>query len=213
MQWSDGVFRCSPLGIDDCVVWWDAVAAIGSIIGVVATVILGVFTYRLGVAANRASKMALRLSENADAVRARDRQREADVIMQFLRSEFAWTANNIQAFLRLLRPNEVTTWGFSEEQKAALMEMLPSLQMMETQSQLPRLHVLSDEHLKVLAKVLSQCRMFFRFLERFSDPEEFDRGMPAGLEGFIEEGPKIVDHLRWLVREANKLRLSEQNSD
>jgi len=133
--------------------------------------------------------------------------------MQFLRSEFAWTANNIQAFLRILGPDDVTTWGFDKKKRTALMEMIPSLQMKETQSQLPRLHVLADEHLKILAKVLSQCRMYFRFLERFSDPDEFDHGIAAGLGGFIEEAPKIVDHLRWLVGEAKKMRLSEQRSD
>lgn len=26
----DGVFRCDELGVDDCVVWWDAVAAVGA---------------------------------------------------------------------------------------------------------------------------------------------------------------------------------------
>ncbi|MCU1022367.1 hypothetical protein [Stenotrophomonas maltophilia] len=41
-----GVFRCDRLGIDDCVVWWDAVAAFASVAtGIVAVVAL-VVAYR-----------------------------------------------------------------------------------------------------------------------------------------------------------------------
>lgn len=30
MSWMRGVFRCDTLGVDDCVVWWDAIGAVGT---------------------------------------------------------------------------------------------------------------------------------------------------------------------------------------
>ncbi len=41
MKWFDGVFRCSPLGVDDCVVWWDAIAAYASVSAAIGTWVVG----------------------------------------------------------------------------------------------------------------------------------------------------------------------------
>ncbi|MBN5049464.1 hypothetical protein JY456_03805 [Stenotrophomonas maltophilia] len=46
MAWLDGVFRCSPLGIDDCVVWWDAVGALGTWIAAAVTFLAVLLPYR-----------------------------------------------------------------------------------------------------------------------------------------------------------------------
>ncbi|WP_414554789.1 hypothetical protein [Stenotrophomonas forensis] len=46
MSMLDGVFRCSPLGVDDCVVWWDAIAASASVITGLVAVIALIVAYR-----------------------------------------------------------------------------------------------------------------------------------------------------------------------
>lgn len=46
LKWLDGIFRCSPLGENDCVVWWDAIAALASVFTGLVAVIALVVAYR-----------------------------------------------------------------------------------------------------------------------------------------------------------------------
>ncbi|BCX44439.1 hypothetical protein I5U29_03960 [Stenotrophomonas maltophilia] len=41
----DGVFRCKQLGIDDCVVWWDAIGAVGTWAAAIATFLAVLLPY------------------------------------------------------------------------------------------------------------------------------------------------------------------------
>lgn len=61
MDFLDALSMCWWLG-KECVPKWEAWAAIASIAAVVTTGILGVVTYRLGKAANRASRLAVALA-------------------------------------------------------------------------------------------------------------------------------------------------------
>ncbi|MBA0258303.1 hypothetical protein D7U93_11195 [Stenotrophomonas maltophilia] len=76
----NGVSPCLAPGVGGCVVWWDAWAAIGALMGVLATTVLGVFTYRLGRAANRASALAVEIAGN-EAKRQADRDRKERILL------------------------------------------------------------------------------------------------------------------------------------
>lgn len=79
----DGVFRCEKLGVEDCVVWWDAVGAMGTLVAIVTTAILGYVTYRLGKTANSASQLAVRLAgEEAIRQAARDKKERILLLVQ-----------------------------------------------------------------------------------------------------------------------------------
>lgn len=97
MAWLDGVFRCSPLGIDDCVVWWDAVAAVVAVIAVLSTLFLGFMTLRLGQMANKAAIAAADASHAAVEIAAgetKDRiQSASDERLMLL----LWIAGEISA--------------------------------------------------------------------------------------------------------------------
>lgn len=83
MDWWVGFSQCWPPGQGGCVVWWDAWAAIGAFAAVITTAVLGVVTYRLGKAANVASKLAVSLaSKEAQRQLARDRKERILLLMQ-----------------------------------------------------------------------------------------------------------------------------------
>lgn len=67
MSWKDGVSQCWPLA-EKCHVWWEAWSAVGAVVGVGATLFLGFMTLRVAKAANRVSRMAVKIaSDEADA--------------------------------------------------------------------------------------------------------------------------------------------------
>lgn len=79
-QFWQGISPCMEPGIGGCVVWWDAWAAIGALLGVLATMVLGIFTYRLGRVANRASALAVEIAGN-EARRQAERDKKERILL------------------------------------------------------------------------------------------------------------------------------------
>lgn len=77
--WS-GISPCMNLGVDGCVVWWEAWAAIAAGIAAAVTGVLGYMTFRLGVATTSATRTSV---EIAAAVKRRDDELKVRE-MQFL---------------------------------------------------------------------------------------------------------------------------------
>ncbi|MBN4936493.1 hypothetical protein JY409_00255 [Stenotrophomonas maltophilia] len=77
--WS-GISPCMNLGVDGCVVWWEAWAAIAAGIAAAVTGVLGYMTFRLGVATTNATKASV---DVAAAVKRRDDELRAREV-QFL---------------------------------------------------------------------------------------------------------------------------------
>ncbi|WP_414540457.1 hypothetical protein [Stenotrophomonas forensis] len=70
MSWIDGVFRCSSLGKDDCVVWWDALAA-GGTWAAVAVAVVALWIAWIGIWAAAGSTYAVwRLGREANRLAA-----------------------------------------------------------------------------------------------------------------------------------------------
>lgn len=207
MEFLMSLSQCWWLG-NQCVPDWDGWATATACIGVVATVGLGVATYRLGVAAKNASHAALAISEKSDQLQDDDRSREAAVILQFLRAEFVWTASRIRTFHSCLDGEESTS-DLDKSQRKKLSDMVRMLEMPETQSLISRLHVLEDADARLVAEVLGDARLYCRLFDGFTDPD-FDPEISSSLTGFIEKAPGIEQNLRTLVASSAALRMDRR---
>jgi len=197
MSMLDGVSQCWWLG-KQCVADWDGWGAAVAFLGVVATSVLGFFTYRLGVAAKNASQDALAISEANHKIQESDRQREARVILQFLRGEFIWTAARIERFCETLEAEQIGTDSLDDSQRMKLAEMVRFLEMPETQSLMSRLHVLDDANGMLLARVLGDSRAHYRAFAKFIDPA-FDPPVHMYLGGFKADALQLSEDLRRLA--------------
>lgn len=210
MEFLNTLSQCWWLG-SLCVPVWEGWSVAVASIGVLATVALGVATYRLGVAAKNATQAALDISEQNHRLQESDRRREATVILQFLRGEFIWTAARIERFCETLTNDETGTDDLDETQRKKLAEMVGFLEMPETQSVISRLHVLDDANGMLLARVLGDARALYRAFAKFIDPE-FEPLMHLTLRGFTEDADKLVADLRKLAEVSQTLRGDERES-
>lgn len=91
--WS-GISPCMNLGVDGCVVWWEAWAAIAAGGAALVTGVLGYVTYRLAVATTEATKTSVKL---AAAVKLSDEQhkvREAQLLGRLIFPEVVQSAQH-----------------------------------------------------------------------------------------------------------------------
>ncbi len=105
MNFWSGFSPCMNLGVDGCVVWWEAWAAIAAGIAAVVTGVLGYMTFRLGVATTNATKASVDI---AAAVKRRDDElnaREAQFLGRLVFPEITQGAIHYHKLLgELCRP-------------------------------------------------------------------------------------------------------------
>lgn len=204
MEFLNALSHCWWLG-NRCVPVWEGWSVAVASVGVLATVALGVATYRLGVAAKNATQAALDISEQNHRLQESDRRREAAVILQFLRGEFIWTAARVERFRETLTHDHAGTDDLDVTQRMKLAEMVGFLAMPETQSVISRLHVLDDVNGMLLARVLGDARALYRAFAKFVDPD-FEPLMHLTLRGFTEDADKLVVDLRRLAEVSRSMR-------
>lgn len=88
MSWTEGVSQCWPLA-KECGVWWEAWSAIAGFLAVAATSVLGYYTYKLGKAANKASRTALDISLKEAKTREERDATEAMLILNRIAGEIS----------------------------------------------------------------------------------------------------------------------------
>lgn len=103
MSWMDGISRCSPLGAH-CVVWWEAWAVVAAVIGVAATLFVGLMTLRLGKAANAASKAALEISLADAKLRIQRDRDERLILLMRMHPEVKFAVNNLERLCEKIGP-------------------------------------------------------------------------------------------------------------
>ncbi|WP_329845749.1 hypothetical protein [Stenotrophomonas sepilia] len=169
MAWFDGIFRCSPLGVDDCVVWWDAISAVGTIASVVATVILGFFTYRLGRAANEASALAASIA-NAEAVRQSARDRKEQVLVLVEINGEIWENQRLLAILHSDLSDHTSVDRFVKDSdfRSKVIAQFAQVSFPLTRGVMERLHYLDDP----VGPTLTRCIGMLRALN-----EKYRRGV------------------------------------
>jgi len=101
MAWFDGVFRCGPLGVDDCVVWWDAIAAVGTWAAALATFLAVLLPYTLERRKERVTQQIAAVDFQGDLIKLQDRARNAASLLQMRASADRWFIPADWQFLKL----------------------------------------------------------------------------------------------------------------
>jgi len=144
MSMLDGVSQCLWPS-KECVVWWDAWAAAGSLTSVAATVILGFVTYRLGRAANRASQLAVDLaSQETKRQDERDRK-EAILLLMQITGEVSTNRERIAGLhAQLLQPGSAVNFFADLQYRAEFMRSMGSVVFPLVDKLADRYHYLDD---------------------------------------------------------------------
>lgn len=154
------VFRCEQLGVDNCVVWWDAVAAVGAAAGVFVTALSAFAVYWLGRQAHSLAKTA------HDAQKEYERRRAQEILAEQVREEvvtLAYCCAELDELdVRLAGINglfAVNAKSFVEykDDRAYLAKTCEKLVTARLEKMLPRMHVLPEKTGIELARLLAHC--------------------------------------------------------
>lgn len=162
----DGIFRCEKLGVDDCVVWWDAVSAAVAIAGVGVTLLSAVAVFWLGKRANALARAGQAyVSEQEVAARARldeERVREEQVVLCYLKSDFStlavWmaVAQTDLADAARLEENIFITDGVRRQ---VFVNAGKALDLTRLEKMLSRLHLIPEVTGLRLARIVAACQI------------------------------------------------------
>lgn len=101
MAWFDGIFRCSQLGVDDCVVWWDAIAAVGAWAAAFATFFAVLLPYTLERRKERIAQQLAAVDFQGNLTNLEDRARSADSVIRMRAMRGVWFIEADWPFLKL----------------------------------------------------------------------------------------------------------------
>ncbi|HHA2954811.1 TPA: hypothetical protein ACOFD1_000439 [Stenotrophomonas maltophilia] len=101
MSWKDGVSQCSPLA-EKCHVWWEAWSAVGAVVGVAATIFLGLATLWLARSANKVSGMAVAIADNEAKDRVKKEKLDGLLVLARVQTEVAKMGGIVEILRQLL---------------------------------------------------------------------------------------------------------------
>lgn len=184
MSMLEGVSQCWPLA-KDCVVWWDAWAAIGALAGawvaliavavslltVLSTVFLGIMTLNLGRAANQASETAVEISRvDFERQRYRDETERLLVLVQ-IAGEIAtghdWIVAEIE---RLASGDSRRSFAESANYRSNVFRRLAGLQFPISESVTDRLHYLDRGVSSKLLRSTNMLKMLQAYGHTWGSP-------------------------------------------
>lgn len=184
----DAVFRCEELGVADCVVWWDAIAALASIGAVAVAAVSAIAVFFLGVQANAlatAAQSAQRMAKVGEDQRVKAEQdREKSVALAYCCAELRELKIHLGFIAdRMESKDAVPEHVFTDDQSARkfLADASDRLVTDRLQVILPRLHALPDGVGVELAQLLGGCQQLIVELhvaaastspETIDDPEK-----------------------------------------
>lgn len=187
MRWLNGFSTCSRLGIDDCVVWWDAWTVVISLAALVVSAIAAAAVAYLGWQANQQSKAAHAASQNlASAEKTRrdaEEARHERVILTYVEVDL----DSIEMWSRPLieRLNDVDKPEFEEyiinrAFRSKERELANALEFDRLQAMIPSFHHCSAEVATRLARAIGSVEVVRRQLRRNADwadcaPEDVER--------------------------------------
>ncbi|MBN4944863.1 hypothetical protein JY432_02180 [Stenotrophomonas maltophilia] len=148
------VFRCDTLGVEDCVIWWDALAAVGSLGAVLATAVLGWFTYRLGKSANRASRLAVRIAGKEARRQSRRDRKERTLVLVQINGEVIWNKVQVSKLhAKVKKTDAMRGFVLSDNYRLELLNELLKIKFPTTAELADRLHYLDE----VVGPTLVRC--------------------------------------------------------
>lgn len=158
MSWQDGVFRCEKLGVDDCVVLWDALAAVAASLGVIATFFLGGVTVYLAVKANKTAQDAMEASQRGVRNQEDATKAERNLILIRVQSEVASVAVVCDAIESSFTQSAFEEFVHHAEAREVAHALIEMLRLPVTKSLTPRLYNLAGKEAAYLARCLGICK-------------------------------------------------------
>lgn len=156
--WS-GMSPCMTPGQGDCVVWWDAWAALAASVGVVTTFALGAATVYLAVSANKTSRAAMGVANRGVENQEEATRAERNLILIRVQAEVASVAKVCDVIgVRLAESNSEVLVSSAKE-RVDLHELVKMLRLPVADSLTPRLYNLSGKESAHLARSLGVCKM------------------------------------------------------
>ena len=188
MKWVKGFSPCMELGVDGCVVWWDAwvvvlasmalMMSIAAFIvawwGVIATAASGYAVWRLGKHANHLAESGSRSAqierESQAAVRRSEREKEEKILLAYVRAELDSIYPSIAVFAqRLDEPGSQENFVTDFEYRAYWAGDFSELQTPRLESCLGRLHQLPSVTGTRLARILGDIQTIASILTKSKD--------------------------------------------
>ncbi|MCI1075391.1 hypothetical protein MOQ07_13190 [Stenotrophomonas maltophilia] len=180
----DAVFRCEELGVADCVVWWDAIAALASVGAVVVAVVSAIAVFFLGIQANAlaaAAQSAQRMAKVREDQRAEAEQdREKSVALAYCCAELRELETHLGFIAEKMESKDAVPEHVFTENQAARKYLSDASDRLVTDCLkviLPRLHALPDDAGVELAQLLGGCQQLIVELHVAADamnPEAMD---------------------------------------
>lgn len=173
MSWWNGVSTCFPLGVDDCVVWWDAWVVVVAVATLLVSSVSAAAVAYLGWQANKQSKSAYASAQNlADAEnnrRTAESARHERVILTYVESDL----DSIEMWARgvLERLNDVDEPEYDRyirdvELRKAEVDKVGQVQVEKLCEMLPSFHHCSAEIAARLARAVGCLAVVRMQLER-----------------------------------------------
>lgn len=159
MKFLETLFGCWWLG-SECSPIWEAWAAGAGIAAVLTTGILGVVTYRLGKAANRATGVAVEISGREQARQTTRDETERLLVLVQITGEVAGNRTLIDLLVdNLLAPSSQTDFMDNERYRESVFEGVDRLTFSLTQGVMERVHYLDRKTGACLVRAFGMCKM------------------------------------------------------
>ncbi|HFF5999918.1 TPA: hypothetical protein ACGCGS_000373 [Stenotrophomonas maltophilia] len=201
MSMLDGIFRCGPLGVDDCVVWWDALAAAGSWAAVaVAVIAVGIAWLGMVVAAGsayavwRLGSEANRLAAAPAEVARKEAVQERVVLLSALYGETLRVSSIAGAWHSLVEEFGIDHMLDNDESRINAASSLSEIDMPLTKELMGRLHVLPVAESSALAQCLGIVSVLHASAESLQGAKRGTERASEVLERLISD-TKLLDDL------------------
>lgn len=194
MSWTDGFSRCAAPGTD-CIVWWDAWAVVVSIVGIGATVFLGIMTLKLGEAANAASKAALDISVADANLREKRDHDERLILLMRVTGEVSYAWQVLTTVLATVARDDADQISILHHQvRADLMRDLRGISFSTFSHIADRLHVIGNPVAAQLARAVGLLDLTIRAIDVTTEPTtgELPSDLGASLRAII---PMVLSDL------------------
>lgn len=194
MSLIEGFSPCLELGVNGCVVWWEAWAAIAAIVALVVAFFTMLLTglsaaavFLLGQKTNRLAALAHDLQRKNTSAKdeelRKEQLREEAVALAYTGTELADLAIALSGIVALLGPGmsiELQNFIDRKNSRHFLAGMTQKLETNRLERLLPRLHALPTDNGLKLASLLGMCHSLVSRCKAHAElksPAEIDEGV------------------------------------
>ncbi|GEM_PF-1120632 len=212
MSMLEALSQCWWLG-ETCVPEWEAWAAAAGIVAVLTTAVLGIVTYRLGKAANRASDVAVRIAGHQAEKQAHREESERLLVLVQITSEVSSVAGLLDHLLGLLRQDNCEAVFVADENvQNRVFGRLNKLSFPSMERVRDRLHYLDRRTAACFVRAVGMFELL-QSGDKHRDGTETQDELRAGFRVLRATIPLIIEDLRVVEAEGvaavNRLGLNK----